>query len=495
MSLTSDTEWTLRKTGSVNPVTQTVTWTITATQGPTTTGQLILNGTMTVTNKGTAPATIGNIVVNLQTKAGPSWVTRSSDIADATSDDAATSAHVVQSASSENRSFFTENGASGSLLFMDASTNTVFSLVPQKTIAPGETETLLFTATFDNNVLNLATGTPFRTEIIVSFGNAATSAATAPNIDINGNGIIDADEHRVRSVPTRFGLVIPPQTPGNRVVVLTDTIDDITTTGTVTFSNATFNLGATGGTVTVRYDGGTNGGTITNCAHLTSPGSTANSGGFVFPTVVGIDLTACDTQTIGGHTCIPGTPDCGWEDGDLTTYPQAFWSDDPTASSLLLNNYIAVYPGGIVEVGIAGAAGFSMLFTGVLEVLAYLPAVGPAGALNSDLVDPTSSSAGGFGGEVLALQLNVDFSDQGVLPHDAAVRFGDLTLCGLSSPVGLNTLTVRQVLAIANTLLGGGTSSFTIAEIDPILRELNASFGSGSVSTFAQDHLINGSCP
>jgi hypothetical protein len=115
-----------------------------------------------------------------------------SDIADATHDDVATSANVVPSASSEHRSFFQENGASGSLLFMDATTNTLFGLVPQ--VQPGEIKTLLFTTTYDNNVLNLPVGMPIRTEIIVSFGNATPSPASAPNIDINGNGAIDSDE-------------------------------------------------------------------------------------------------------------------------------------------------------------------------------------------------------------------------------------------------------------------------------------------------------------
>ena len=37
-------------------------------------------------------------------------------------------------------------GASGSLNFMDATNNTLFSLVPQQMIGAGQTRTLLFTA-------------------------------------------------------------------------------------------------------------------------------------------------------------------------------------------------------------------------------------------------------------------------------------------------------------------------------------------------------------
>jgi len=111
MTQTSDTEWTLEKTGEADTANSTVTWNITATEGATVGGLLVINGQMTITNKGSEDATIGNIVVNLQTKSGSSWITRSSDIADATDGDAAITANVVRFASSESRSSFTENPA------------------------------------------------------------------------------------------------------------------------------------------------------------------------------------------------------------------------------------------------------------------------------------------------------------------------------------------------------------------------------------------------
>ena len=396
---------------------------VTATKGQTVSGRLVVNGTMTVTNTGNGGATIGNIIANLQTKSGNNWITRSTDVADATNDDAATSAKVVASASSENKSSFTENSASGSLLFMDASTNTVFSLVPQVIIAPGATKTLLFTASYNNNILGLSTGTQIRTEIIVSFGNAAQNQA--PNIDINGNGVIDADEARVAQRANAPGASVPESTPGNSTVTLTDTIDDITTNGTVTFTNPVFNLGATSGTVRVNYNGGASGGTITNCAHLTSQSTMVNSGGFNFPNVVGVNLTACSTEVIGPHACTPGAPGCGWEDGDMTTWSRSRGvtchpaTTPPRCFCRELRQRLCRV-GRSLEVGLVGAAGFSMVFFDAFSVLSYLPAVGPAAALNADLVNPTSSSSGEFGGNVLALRLNVDFSDANLLAGAAS---------------------------------------------------------------------------
>jgi hypothetical protein len=343
--------------------------------------------------------------------------------------------------------------------------------------------------------LALAPGTQTRAEVIVSFGNASNHGASQPNVDINGNGIIDPEEARVRSVPARLTLTVPQQTPSNSTATLTDTLADITKTGTVTFNNAHFNLGPMGGTVTVHYDGGTSGGTITNCAHLKSSQQQTSCGGHNFP-IPGVDLTDCDTQVIGPHACTPGAPGCGWEMGDVVTYPQEDWGDGTQAGgALLFAQFDTVYPTSVVEVGISGTAGFSMRFTDALSVINYLPAIGLPNALTADLVDPTSSSAGSFGGNVLALRLNVDFSDQDLLGGSSNVAFGDVLLCGFPALPGLNGMTVRGFLATANTLLGGGTAPFSIDDLDPIAAALDGAFANGTVSTFAQDHLFTGSCP
>ena len=164
----------------------------------------------------------------------------------------------------------------------------------------------------------------------------------------------------------------------------------------------------------------------------------------------------------------------------------------------MLTNYDAVYAAtfGVVEAGLPGAAGFSMSFTSPNAVIEYLPAIGLSGPLTSDLLDPISSPSGDFGGDSLALQLNVDFSDSGVTLGASGAPLGDLTLCGFATPFpDLNEMTVRQFLAIASTLLGGGSAGFTIDELERIANQLNVSFGGGIVTTFARDHLVIGACP
>src|SRR5690606_21974659 len=97
---------------------------------------------------------------------------------------------------------------------------------------------------------------------------------TLANVDIDGSGSISSDEGRVRTKGRRLGnksLPAPTTAPATPVT-LRDTLDDIATSGTVTFSNPVFAIGATSGTVRVTVDGGADGGEITNCARLEGSG-------------------------------------------------------------------------------------------------------------------------------------------------------------------------------------------------------------------------------
>ena len=133
-----------------------------------------------------------------------------------------------------------------------------------------------------------------------------------------------------------------------------------------------------------------------------------------------------------------------------------------------------------------------MVFTDAGSVLTYMPSVGPLAPLNGSVVNPLSTASGGFGGEVLGLEFNVDFSDAGLLPGASGIPFGNLILENLSfstQPV-LNGLTVRQFLADENTLLSGGSSALSIADLGTLASDLNGSFSNGIPSAFAQQHLV-----
>ncbi len=204
-----------------------------------------------------------------------------------------------------------------------------------------------------------------------------------------------------------------------------------------------------------------------------------------------------EANVCGVPSCTPGTVGCGWEDGDMVSYSQDSWGGDPTmnaAAALLLAQFNFRYPAG-VEVGISGAAGFSLAFTSASAILDYQPASGTFAALNSDLLDPTSSASGAYGGFVLALQLDVDFTDSGNVSGTSGLLFGDLRLCGLTTTPAYNGMTVRQFLGEMNVALGAGPAAYSFFDMAFLTSDVTTAFEGGSVSLFAQQHLFNGACP
>jgi hypothetical protein len=205
--------------------------------------------------------------------------------------------------------------------------------------------------------------------------------------------------------------------------------------------------------------------------------------------------------------------------GEFVSYSQGSWGQDPAcnqfgcnAAAVLENNFDSVFArfNGLMEVGIPGPAGFSIIFDGPDPIITYLPASGTPGPLTADLLDPVTSASGGLGGEVVTAELNVAFSDAGVLAHPHGVPFGDLVLQNLESLVGspgfgpeiaqLDGAPVHELLSEANLLLGGAASPFTPEEMFVLLDGVDFSFAEGVIlssgaeidglpDTFAMEHL------
>jgi len=369
-----------------------------------------------------------------------------------------------------------------------------------------------------------------RSEAIVTFGNAGDrggSGAVCSNVDINGNGTLQTDEAKVRSVPCRITSTVPALNEVNDQVTLTDTEDDISVTGTVTTSNfVTDILGDQGPgialledsgnfSVSVDVDPGADGGSVTNCASLegedgslsvtlgTDPVTGLPVYSHDFMCGEGVDDAACSTLEFG-----PGGTEI--EPGEYCTFSQGGWGSNPVSlpGKIRDQNFVAIYPSGL-EVGILGLSGYSMKFTSSGAVQAYLPEGGPPAKLTSDLLNPTSSASGVYGGQVTALRLNVNYSAAGVLPISSqflpSQPLGALKLCNFEENdpyVALDGLTISQVLAEAEKVLGGGASSYgyTVPQMNTLVEQLVLAFESdvdtdseslpcGGLSAFAAAHL------
>jgi len=558
----NNTNWSLTKSPSSQSITlpddpPTITWTVAATRGGTSANYLTVDGVLTVTNTGTANATIGNIVINLQKKIvnTSNWVSVAADIADATSGNAATAGNIVASASAESasvnaafgppnytvsgaRGTFVETAGSGALEFTDAGSNTIFSLSPQLSLAPGAAITLLYTAQFNNTVLGLAPGTQVRSEALVTFGNAGLrggSGASAANIDANGNGTIDADEANVRTVPCRVSRTVPPLKAGNDSVTLSDAASDVVVSGSgIGSGNFLTGLGLNGTgsgevisgdrTATVSVDATCappGSGTITNTAHLNGESCSVTVQGpqtgtdpvtglpvyqqISFPCVTGVDLDATANAAVACEQQNQGPP-------NVCTYTQGGFQGGGVPGQLYANNYQIVFPGGLTigindGVGPMHNASWTGNSTGQSALKTYLGGGGPSGALTADTSNATSTSGGALARQTAALTLNMAFGIKtvGGTPTVDTSGFGGLQLCNLTagSTIGSWTLTGAQAAALngtpvsgvltgANNALGGNglpVYAGSFGDLNQLVTALNESFDNCTANAFATANL------
>jgi hypothetical protein len=99
-AVATNTNWSIAKNGGFSA--GTASWTVGVTKVSVSHEIIEVDGQFRITNSGTGPALLGNIVVNLQRPCGMVWVSAAADVADATFGEAATYGNFVASASLEN---------------------------------------------------------------------------------------------------------------------------------------------------------------------------------------------------------------------------------------------------------------------------------------------------------------------------------------------------------------------------------------------------------
>jgi hypothetical protein len=160
-----------------------------------------------------------------------------------------------------------------------------------------------------------------------------------------------------------------------------------------------------------------------------------------------------------------------------TTYTQGGWGTAPSGMNpgwLLSTYFLKVYKIGYVQIG-----GTKYLkFTSVKAIQIFLPNGTTPGILTASATNPTTSSAGVFASQILALRLNVDFSTAGIKKSG----LGNLKI--ISGP--LAGYTVNQVLTLANTVLGGNTGALpagiSLSTLSNVLDTINNNFDSGTTN-------------
>ena len=187
---------------------------------------------------------------------------------------------------------------------------------------------------------------------------------------------------------------------------------------------------------------------------------------------------------------IAGIP-CPWGFADMLSFGQIGLLSG--GSPLSISSFATVEPGGLV---VGDPAANHIELTSAEAVKNYLPSGGPAAALTGQFTDPAQNTLGSgiFGGDVVALKLDVDYSDAGLIPNGSGLDFADLTICDVPSLPGLTGMTVRAYLALANTALAGETAIYSPTQLQSFTDLLVVAFADGIAGPDAS-YLYNGACP
>jgi hypothetical protein len=187
-------------------------------------------------------------------------------------------------------------------------------------------------------------------------------------------------------------------------------------------------------------------------------------------------------------------------DGNLCTFTPGGWGADCSgnnAGCLRDRSFASVFPSGLTigdGDGIDGDPDLAATFTTPAAVNAFLPAGGSPGLLSEDKIDPTTTGAGVFAGELVAAKLNVAFDDAGALDGCKTrldLKLGDLTFvaCVNDALIGWK---VRDVIDLADLVISGslgagpfditgdGVADVSVSDLSDALDRFNNDFDDGT---------------
>jgi len=175
----------------------------------------------------------------------------------------------------------------------------------------------------------------------------------------------------------------------------------------------------------------------------------------------------------GGGSTPPPTLECG----QFRTQSQGGWGTSPygnNSGSYLRSHFSAAFPAGMT-IGCDGH-GYSVFYSSAKAIAEFLPASGTASVLTVNAIDPRSRSIRNvLIGHITALALNVGFDsfDWDFSPADE--QLGNLQI--LSGPFAGKS--VSEFLSIANGVLGGCNTDYSVDAVNQTANAINANFLDG----------------
>lgn len=187
--------------------------------------------------------------------------------------------------------------------------------------------------------------------------------------------------------------------------------------------------------------------------------------------------------------------------GDFVSYTQdgelgIHCEEQGGPSCLIEENFATLFPNGVIlgdQDGVDGDGEWSIVLTTPDAVAKFLAQTGAIGPLVGDLVDPKTTPAGEFAGELLAAKLNLALDEAGLfdpLKNRDCFALGDLVIAG-GVDEGLIGISVRDLIAQADLALSGAAilgpqddsdPAATLGDLSDALKEINRNFDSGGVN-------------
>lgn len=177
----------------------------------------------------------------------------------------------------------------------------------------------------------------------------------------------------------------------------------------------------------------------------------------------------------------------------FTTFTQGGWGANPKGNNpgtILENNFKNVFPFGLTIGSIN-----KISFTSASAVRAFLPQGGTAKRLNAGtLINPTKSNFSSvLAGQLVAATINVQFDKHLTNFGASSTNLKDLKV----SVAPFFNMTIEEVIAEANSFIGGISSNYSATDFNTILTKINEGYDNGITSnsifacpiTFTSNHV------
>lgn len=170
------------------------------------------------------------------------------------------------------------------------------------------------------------------------------------------------------------------------------------------------------------------------------------------------------------------TPECNTAAGSFRTQTQGGWGSVPRGinpGSYQQANFATAFPNGLT----VGCGSNTITLTSGQAVTDFLPQGGTPNAIQTSYVDPTSAISV-LAGQITAATLSVTFDAADPNYSSSPASLGSLVIASGT----FQGMTVNQLLAIANQVLGGCNTTYSLSDVNQALTAVNENFVDGRIA-------------